>query len=234
MSCTPRKQLWKRKGSLTLEGRYSHEESSQDRKRASKAQRGMQKMICSQQNTESPTQTVDTSLPFWDPHPLCVQGPDAETWASEDRPGERTGVGCMETAWRGWTKGHTQNKPGPRIEVKWHVRGRWVLQSSPFLSVLPAAVVLLLQVLEVCEHHFWKWKCGWNPSWSLELCDSGSRAEICVFSLVREIRFHMLHSMARKKKCYFWQTHHQPNTGIWNRSRDAHSYHFYSTYYHKS
>ena len=135
MSCTPRKQLWKRKGSLTLEGRCSHEESSQDRKSASKAQRGMQKMVCSQQNTESPTRTVDTTcLPFWDPHdphPLCVQGPGAETWASEDRPGEGTGVGCMETAWSGWTKGHTQNKPGPRTEVKWHVRGGWALQSSP-------------------------------------------------------------------------------------------------------
>lgn len=67
-----------------------------NRKRASKAQRNTQQMVCSQQNTESPAQTADTtSLPFQDPHPLCVQGPGTETWASEE-----TLRGLASATWR--------------------------------------------------------------------------------------------------------------------------------------
>ena len=55
----------------------------------------------------------------------CGQGLDAEAWALEVRPRERTWVGCVETAWRGWSVAMrcTQKKPGPTIEARCHCWG---------------------------------------------------------------------------------------------------------------
>ena len=39
--------------------------------------------------------------PAWDAHCQCGWQLGAEAWASEVRPGERNGVGCMEIAWEG-------------------------------------------------------------------------------------------------------------------------------------
>ena len=54
-----------------------------------------------QQTKQRPAQRICATLCSSQPKMhACwyVQGLGAETWASEDRPGERTGVGCTETA----------------------------------------------------------------------------------------------------------------------------------------
>ena len=192
----------------------------------------MQQMVCSQQNTESPAQRAGTtSLPFQDPHPLCVQGPGAETWASEDRPWERADVGCMETAWRGWTKGHTQKKPGPSTEVKWHVRGGWALPEQPLSQCASSSCGVSSRSsgsVRVPSMQVWlKPKLIPGATWlrkrGRDLCPLPGQGNKIPHATQHD-------QEKKKKKSYLWQTHHQPNTGIWNRSRDAHSYHFYSTY----
>lgn len=53
----------------------------------------------------------------------CMQGLSAATWASVDRPGERAGVDCVETAGRSWrvlwaaTRGVRRIDPGATIEA---------------------------------------------------------------------------------------------------------------------
>lgn len=119
--------------------------------------------------------------------------------------------GLQRKPWEGWRRLHGDSLEGLNqrayTEEAWaqhrskvaHERMVCPARTTPF-SVCLTAVVLLLEVLVVCECHFWKWRCAWNPSWFLELHDLGSRVEICAFSLFRGIRFHMLHSMTREKK----------------------------------
>ena len=75
----------------------------------------------------------------------CVQRLGAETQASEDSPGERTGVGGMETDWRGWSVWATT---GVYAEEAWaRYRGKMPLLkgvwregwSLPYSLFLPAA-----------------------------------------------------------------------------------------------
>ena len=59
----------------------------------------------------------------------CMWGLGAETWASEDRSGEKTGVGCTGDRLKGLECGMSRNwgcmlkKPEPTIKVKQHVKG---------------------------------------------------------------------------------------------------------------
>ena len=67
-------------------------------------QKGSFRGECSRHNRQRAAQRVlATSLysPTWDACLLVHTGVGPETWASADRLGKRTGVGWMQTAWRG-------------------------------------------------------------------------------------------------------------------------------------
>ena len=72
----------------------------QDRKGASEAWRKEEQLVCGRQNREKPAQMVRvTALHSQPKMSICWYGrrPGAETRALEDRPGERTGVGCADS-----------------------------------------------------------------------------------------------------------------------------------------
>ena len=112
-TCVPRKELWKRKSSLTLRSLFTGKEISW-------AERQPQRLRqeCSNQLAAG---RMERDLHRWSVSPCCAPQPkmhvcwcaeelSAETQASGDRPGGRTGVGCAEPAWRGYSVGQTASR----------------------------------------------------------------------------------------------------------------------------
>ena len=122
----------------------------------------------------------------------CAEELSAETQASGDRPGGRTGVGCAEPAWRGYSVGQTANRgcfqKEPRSEALLLTgtqrQGKEPRHSRLTLGVLTAGAALLLQVWEHAgarrlPTHGSRAKIRASPQGPYHL---GSRAEIWVLS----------------------------------------------------
>lgn len=95
----PTRDLWKKKGSRTLQSPFIGCKISQDRWGALKPRRRARQPVC----------RMKTDLHRWSVLLLCTpqtemcfcrckQGPGDESQALEVRPGENSGVGCVETA----------------------------------------------------------------------------------------------------------------------------------------
>lgn len=107
-TCTPGRELWKRKGSLIPETSFPCWESAETDRELQGPQESEAAGLC--QVGQGETSIVFshchiTAPPTQPKRPICwcVQQLGAETQTSVGRPGERTQCGCSETAWEAWS-----------------------------------------------------------------------------------------------------------------------------------
>ena len=172
-----RRELSKRKFCLTLGTPFIGWEISWDRWEASGSQRRMQQLGSSRQNRETSTEGPAhlPGLPSPGHASTGVHGGWVlETWASVDRPGERTWLCCTETVWRHWSvlwaaiRSRRRTDPGSAIGATWLMGAKrgGALHSSLVLSMSLAGTAPPLWVLGACKHQrivpTQRW--GWNLS----------------------------------------------------------------------
>ena len=123
----------------------------------------MQQLACGRQGRERPAQSWP---PCCTPQPetcicWCVQGLGAEIRASEDKPGERTGVGSAETAQRDWSVAQATTWGMRRTEPRYAIEApllthtqrerRGSATAASFSSLLTAGTTPPLQALGACK-----------------------------------------------------------------------------------